>query len=587
MISSFAFISSNSDVVTFSGYRLEDRIKQTGDLVDSLTDEQVREYANRRRAAIEEHLSERRELANRLKNPQTLEDFRELIKAKGMDALTADQRAAYDRLIAEQTMSQGQAGAKRDGLQTDERIELGEPVEATHGKTGETIFNVKVVTRLGKDKFKEAAAFARSMGGGYYRGNFYFKTREDAELFSGWVNGESVDLDARGVKREESKSAVSADRLKKMADRLEQEAEERLNAPRKENTLRRIQEADRARAKSEKDMRIAEIMRRVADSDSSLLKGMTQKVQVELMDRLVRSLAWSADRDLTRTDSNGNRVFRDGVTNEEKVAGVKMPLVDLTKAGAQQLSSGMIGTKGFIMYGRKIAAMARSSDEVTLTGNTLEKAIAYIDKHADKYSFLKDAASDYKRLERMGITNRPTLRAAMLEFMTVSDGAYREAQGDRLQGLERDLQRTIAGNRNAFNDFFPTPDAVAEEVVGQAEIEPGMRVLEPSAGNGMLADAARNAGAEVDVVEQAGQLRAILAEKGFALVGDDFLEYRPSVPYDRIVMNPPFSNDQDIQHVEHAYTMLKPAADWLPSFLAWLVIVPTRATDSSASGWMR
>lgn len=88
MISSFAFISSNSDVVTFSGYRLEDRIKQTGDLVDSLTDEQVREYANRRRAAIEEHLSERRELANRLKNPQTLEDFRELIKAKGMDALT-------------------------------------------------------------------------------------------------------------------------------------------------------------------------------------------------------------------------------------------------------------------------------------------------------------------------------------------------------------------------------------------------------------------------------------------------------------------------------------------------------------------
>jgi len=50
------------------------------------------------------------------------------------------------------------------------------------------------------------------------------------------------------------------------------------------------------------------------------------------------------------------------------------------------------------------------------------------------------------------------------------------------------------------------------------------------------------------------RLRKILEVKGFNVVGNDFLEHKKS--YDRIVMNPPFENFQDIDHVRHAYDLL-------------------------------
>jgi hypothetical protein len=287
---------------------------------------------------------------------------------------------------------------------------------------------------------------------------------------------------------------------------------------------------------------------------------MTQKVQVELMDKLARSLKYNAPRDMTVTDSNGDLRFKDEVSDEMKVADARMPIVDMYSTVASDLANGMIKTKGFVLHGRRLAKLAKDTkaNMVTLDSTLAEKVVSYIESHTGKYATDRDTAADYKRLQRMGITNRPTLRAALLEYMQVSNGAGQPVEQNRLQTLERDLQRTIVGNRNAFNDFFPTPETVAEEVIGLAEIEPGMRVLEPSAGNGMLADAAKAAGAEVDVVEMGGQLREILSEKGHNLVGEDFLDYQAAEQYDRIVMNPPFSNDQDIQHVQHAYTMLKP-----------------------------
>ncbi|HHK0428589.1 TPA: methyltransferase, partial [Pseudomonas aeruginosa] len=45
--------------------------------------------------------------------------------------------------------------------------------------------------------------------------------------------------------------------------------------------------------------------------------------------------------------------------------------------------------------------------------------------------------------------------------------------------------------------------------------------------------------------------------KGYNLVGSDFMEVSGK-QYDRIVMNPPFSKGRDIQHVQHAYSLLKP-----------------------------
>jgi predicted RNA methylase len=109
--------------------------------------------------------------------------------------------------------------------------------------------------------------------------------------------------------------------------------------------------------------------------------------------------------------------------------------------------------------------------------------------------------------------------------------------------------------------FFPTPDELAEGIVERARIEPGMRVLEPSAGNGSLALAARKKGAEVFCVEIQPHLARELSDKGFTRVKQmNFLELapHPSLLFDRVVMNPPFDRGLDVDHVNHALKFVKP-----------------------------
>lgn len=106
--------------------------------------------------------------------------------------------------------------------------------------------------------------------------------------------------------------------------------------------------------------------------------------------------------------------------------------------------------------------------------------------------------------------------------------------------------------------YFPTPKAVASRLVEEAGIKPGMSVLEPSAGKGNIAEAVREShpDAKLDVVEQQSTLRKLLDLKGFNVAGEDFLEHKGQ--YDRIVMNPPFEKGADVEHVRHAFELLKP-----------------------------
>ena len=116
--------------------------------------------------------------------------------------------------------------------------------------------------------------------------------------------------------------------------------------------------------------------------------------------------------------------------------------------------------------------------------------------------------------------------------------------------------------KDEFN-YFPTPLAVVDRLMELAEIKPGMRVLEPSAGRGAIALACADQGATVDCVELMDanyqELRKI--NNGLWLGGElthgDFLACPPVAIYDRIVMNPPFMKQSDIRHVMHALKFLK------------------------------
>ena len=111
--------------------------------------------------------------------------------------------------------------------------------------------------------------------------------------------------------------------------------------------------------------------------------------------------------------------------------------------------------------------------------------------------------------------------------------------------------------------FFTPEDLAAETVAWTAEYLgdlAGKRMLEPSAGEGALAEPARAAGAKVLAVENHGPSAQILRDKGFEVVERDFLSLSLADVglFDVVIANPPFTRDQDITHVIHMWRFLRP-----------------------------
>lgn len=140
------------------------------------------------------------------------------------------------------------------------------------------------------------------------------------------------------------------------------------------------------------------------------------------------------------------------------------------------------------------------------------------------------------------------------------DDAEREADAERDRIAKiRDMEERI--RFDPIPGFFPTPRPVIEEMLSRAGICDDHSVLEPSAGKGDIAEAIREAvpGCRLYVVELQPTLQGVLKAKGFHVVGSDFLEpLGLDSPVDRIVMNPPFENGQDIDHVCRAFGFLAP-----------------------------
>jgi predicted RNA methylase len=136
---------------------------------------------------------------------------------------------------------------------------------------------------------------------------------------------------------------------------------------------------------------------------------------------------------------------------------------------------------------------------------------------------------------------------------------------------EQDVAERLEGviNTGAFVDlkkhfnFFETPEPFAAVLVEKLNLKPGDRLLEPSAGRGALIRNALYAQpdlqifyCEADPSNQA-HLKTVFPRAVF--LGADFLDrgldFRAYV-FDAILMNPPFSGQQDIDHVERAMWLM-------------------------------
>ena len=155
-----------------------------------------------------------------------------------------------------------------------------------------------------------------------------------------------------------------------------------------------------------------------------------------------------------------------------------------------------------------------------------------------------------------------------------------EARPDRAAStaVARDLQ------------FYRTPTQAADLLVDRAEPRTGMKILEPSCGDGAIMDAVKrfaqrkniNSLRIVGVEVSAGRALAAKA-KGYAVQVANFLQVTPTADFDMVLMNPPFYGKHYQKHVEHARKFLKPDG------VLYAILPITAVTDHSyvepGRGW--
>ncbi|WP_246312558.1 DUF3560 domain-containing protein [Pseudaquabacterium terrae] len=113
--------------------------------------------------------------------------------------------------------------------------------------------------------------------------------------------------------------------------------------------------------------------------------------------------------------------------------------------------------------------------------------------------------------------------------------------------------------------LFPTPAHLARRMVELAEVRPGHRVLEPSAGSGALLraiEAVTGCAAACTAIEVHPAASQVLRlnHREVTVHQRDFLACTVEQlgRFDVVLMNPPFADAADIKHIEHAATFVKP-----------------------------
>jgi len=126
-----------------------------------------------------------------------------------------------------------------------------------------------------------------------------------------------------------------------------------------------------------------------------------------------------------------------------------------------------------------------------------------------------------------------------------TDLLYEIANGEK-RNLKKEFQ------------FFATPEELADRLVAYADLKSTDRILEPSAGQGAIIKAINKATSSIPYCYELMEVNRIILNKSgllFHFIGNDFLDDYEWV-YDKIIANPPFAKNQDIDHLLKMYEHL-------------------------------
>lgn len=169
-----------------------------------------------------------------------------------------------------------------------------------------------------------------------------------------------------------------------------------------------------------------------------------------------------------------------------------------------------------------------------------------------KFQYPKPDDVRTKRLQKAGITDTDELAAAVEGFDTLLQSAVipPDPNAARLRDM---LYRAKMYQKG---DIQFTPPELAKELVALAGVRKDSRVLEPEAGIGNIADAAKEVTNNVDCIERMTDFCEILKLKKHNVIANDLLKAETAPIYDTVVMNPPFS--EECEHIKRAFDFVRP-----------------------------
>lgn len=148
--------------------------------------------------------------------------------------------------------------------------------------------------------------------------------------------------------------------------------------------------------------------------------------------------------------------------------------------------------------------------------------------------------------------------------------ALAEFYGDVLPDVTPDGVTPKPGTALAKNlQFYPTPKAVAQELIGALELRGDETIFEPSCGEGHLIEALQKWVRDPNLEGRVTSLKVTGIEcdhnraetaraKGFPVLQANFLEVTPDARFDAVLMNPPFYGRHYKKHLDHAMKFVKP-----------------------------
>lgn len=554
MISNLYYALSGKDTITYiydgSSFDTQ-QSKMLQDVVKGLTQDSLNEHLADNAAKYQKQLAAREEKLARVKNPQTLDDYQYKRQHFGLsdkeaiqfENLYAEERrkAREDKKAAKTTKETSDADAFF--ANTDNyTIE-----KTTHTKTGDDVWVVRPTSRLETEQWKQLNEQMKVLGGSYWRGNQGWNFKKDpTAALSSTEETETV------------KGSTNIEKLRAVAEGMQKAIDDKFR-DRLTNTAKRAREAASAEAEGERLKRLQDTINNIADAlengEDTLLDKIDSKAQVETLMSMLRTGRRNRISDTMPNISYGERLKeQEKPYSDNDVKYAEYPLTKLHENIVNEYIRSADGKTGYKQITDRLKKSLKSVKDGYITIDS--QAFSDIDRIVKNLSTVRgdywnEGVLERKRLARMGIENVIELRAYLREFINFLP--EKDAEAERRRNIKA-KERQFTNSK--IEGFFPTPKAIVDKMLDEADIRVGEKVLEPSAGKGNIADAIREMHPNniLDVVEWNSSLNEFLSEKGHHVVGNDFLLH--SGKYDKIIMNPPFEKGQDIDHIMHAYSLL-------------------------------